>query len=105
MKSDRVRLEHIRDAILKIIEFAKDGPRNSKTEAAIMYEITVIGEAVKTLSSDLKTAQAHIPWRDIIGMRNKLVHEYFQTDSEVLWNTVTEDIPRLKSWIETLLSK
>ncbi len=58
---------------------------------------------MKRLSSDLKDAHSHIPWQDIAGMRDKLIHDYFGVDVETVWLTVKNDIPVLKSQIKKIL--
>jgi uncharacterized protein with HEPN domain len=63
----------------------------------------VIGEAVKKLSSELKKGHPEIPWKDVAGMRDKLIHDYFGVDLDAVWDTVRKDIPRLKDEIESLL--
>ena len=105
MSRDNLRLSHILEAIKKIYEFSDSGVRDSKTEAAVMYEIAVIGEAVRALSEETKLLSTTIPWSAIVTMRNKLVHEYFRVNSERLWETVKQDIPVLQAEISALLSK
>jgi uncharacterized protein with HEPN domain len=62
----------------------------------IIRRIEIIGEAVKNLPDDLKKAHSEIPWRDIAGMRDIVVHQYFGVDLEFVWQVVTKDIPELK---------
>jgi len=62
---------------------------------ATAYRILAIGEAAKNLSDDLKSRHPHIPWRQILGMRNILAHEYFTRESEILWETVQTGLPEL----------
>lgn len=61
-----------------------------------MREIEIIGEASKNFSPEFKEKTYEIPWRDIVGMRNKLIHDYFDVDIEAVWKTVLEDLPFLK---------
>ncbi len=68
--------------------------------AAVVREITVIGEATKKLSEETKSRFKEIPWNEIAGMRNRLVHEYFDVDYDIVWNVATKDLPSLESKIE-----
>jgi uncharacterized protein with HEPN domain len=66
---------------------------------AAIRQIEVIGEAVKKLSPELKDRHPEIPWRDVVGMRDKLVHDHFGVDLDAVWNTARKDIPQLKEEI------
>ena len=71
--------------------FAKD----DKTIFAVIRAIEIIGEAVKKIPPDVKTRYSEMPWQDMAGMRDKLIHEYFGADLKTVWDTVTRDIPAL----------
>ena len=77
---------------------------DEKTQAAVLHEITIVGEAVKRLSSDLRDARPNIPWRLISGMRDRLIHQYNTVDLEEVWKTVTDDLPVLIADLEALSS-
>jgi uncharacterized protein with HEPN domain len=62
---------------------------------ATAYRLLAIGEAAKALDDDLKTRHPHIPWRQILGMRNILAHEYFTRESEIIWETLQVGLPEL----------
>jgi uncharacterized protein with HEPN domain len=62
---------------------------------ATAYRLLAIGEAAKDLSDDLKARHPHIPWRQILGMRNILAHEYFIRESEIIWETLKVGLPEL----------
>ncbi|GAB4371096.1 MAG: hypothetical protein Kow0042_13680 [Calditrichia bacterium] len=64
----------------------------------------IIGEASKKIPKDIKENYSWIPWRLMAGMRDKLIHDYFGVDVEVVWNTVTEDILKLEKDIKELIS-
>jgi hypothetical protein len=64
--------------------------------------LKIIGEATKKISKDLKSQYHDIPWKEMSGMRDKLIHDYFGVDVDVVWKTVNEDIPYLKSLIENI---
>jgi uncharacterized protein with HEPN domain len=69
---------------------------------AVMHQLQIIGEAANRVSTSLKAQSSHIPWRDIIAMRNKLVHDYMGVDLEAVWETARKDIPILKSALNNL---
>lgn len=69
---------------------------SSSLQDMIVRRIEIIGEAVKNLPDDLKREHPEIPWRDIAGLRDIVVHQYFGLDLELIWDVVKEDIPQLK---------
>lgn len=106
MKEDKARLEHIIDAIRQIETLEQRGLlADPDIVAAAMYHITVIGEAANHVSDSLKQDYPDIPWGDITGMRNRLIHEYFDTDMHIVRDTLAYDIPRLKQWINDILKQ
>lgn len=72
---------------------------------AVVRAVEIIGEAASKVSAETRTAHRGIPWSAIIGMRNRLVHAYFEINTDVLWVAVTEEIPVLLSQLRTLASK
>ncbi len=66
-----------------------------KTRSAVLYQLTVIGEAVKRLSPEFRIAQTQVPWAPIAGMRDHLVHAYDLVDWDEVWETATRDLPDL----------
>ena len=75
-----------------------------RTQAAVLYEIIVIGEAANRLSDDFRAQHANIPWKEIVGMRNILAHQYDKVDADEVWNVVHRDLPILMAMIQPLLS-
>lgn len=71
---------------------------------AIIRNVEIIGEAISNISDDLKSKYPDVPWKEAKGMRNILIHEYFQIDYDEVWNTLHEDIPDLKFKIMAILN-
>ena len=69
----------------------------------VIHHLQIIGEAVRGISPEFRTANPDIPWSDIIGMRNVLIHHYFGTDRDAVWNVVEHDLPALKSQLLSLV--
>jgi uncharacterized protein with HEPN domain len=72
-------------------------------QQAIMRLVQIIGEAARKVSPEFKQDHSHIPWTDIVGMRHRLVHEYFRIVPELVWQVVDKDIPALVGLIEPLV--
>jgi uncharacterized protein with HEPN domain len=75
---------------------------DAKTQSAVLHQLLVIGEAVKRLSPEFRTAHLEVPWKLIAGTRDKLIHFYEGVDLEQVWGMVTSDLPELIRWIEPL---
>ena len=91
-------LEYIQTAIAKICRFTQDQSReqflsDDRTQDAVIRNVEIIVEAVSKLSDDLKTKYPAIPWKDISGMRNRLIHEYNGVNLNIVWNTVQKTLP------------
>ena len=102
-------MEHILFAIDKINRYVrisgKDGfSQNEMVQDAVIRNLEIIGEAVSKLSESLKTENGQIPWRQISGMRSRLIHGYMTTNLEIVWNTVDKLLPEFKCEIENLLN-
>ncbi len=107
---DRGRLEDILDAIKRIESYMR-GASEKKFENdlmrqdAIMLQIEIIGEAARNISLEFQERHDEIPWSKMIGMRNKIVHDYFEIDVSKIWDTAKNDIPQLKKLVLKLLKE
>lgn len=102
MKDDTVYKKHILDAIEKIEGYVHDVEKDVfmhdfLIQDGVVRELEIIGEAAKSFSPEFKEKTPAIPWREVVGMRNKLIHEYFEVDLDAVWKTVEEDVPFLKN--------
>lgn len=99
MRSDAERLNDILDAAEAAVRFAR--PRNRlQTEddvllAALTYQLIIIGEASRAISAETRAAFPTLPWHQMVGMRNRVVHAYWSVDHENVWATVDVDLPGL----------
>lgn len=76
---------------------------DERTQLAVLYEITIIGEVVKRLSNDFRQCHREIQWRQIAGMRDRLVHDYDEVNLDLVWQVIENFIPELLDYITPLL--
>lgn len=109
MKRDvRVYLDDILESIEKIGNYTKkvskeEFNRNYQLQDAVLRRIGIIGEAVKKMPQDIKDKHPEIPWREISGMRDILIHEYFGVMLDRVWNTIKKDLLKLKDKIKHII--
>jgi uncharacterized protein with HEPN domain len=96
--SARFAQEYVEDMSAEAFE------SDRRTRGAVIYEILIIGEAAKKVSSEFKAAHSAIPWKKMTGMRDVLVHDYRDVDVPNVWATVTESIPALIAALEPMIA-
>lgn len=104
---NRERLRDILEAIARIEQYAVLGKarflEDELVQVWMVHHPERIGEAAARLGREFHEAHPHLPWREMVAMRNLLVHEYFSVDLEEVWQTVIRDLPLLKAQVQTLL--
>lgn len=83
----------------------KDFDDNYLLQSAVFRQFEIIGEAASRLSSDVKAQHKEVNWQEVIGMRHKMIHDYFEVSIDIVWNTAKNDLPLLKIQIENILKK
>ena len=109
MNKDRLYLESIRDCLERIAEVTAGGEQEFLTsrliQDGVVRNLEVIGEATKNLSTGLREANPAIPWRQIAGMRDVLIHDYLKVNLSRVWLTVSTDLPDLRTTGTRLLNQ
>lgn len=111
MRNDAlIRLNHISESIRRIESyteniFLEEFERSELIQDAVFKNLEIIGEATYKLKSSFKLENPNIQWKKIEGLRHRLVHDYYEIDIEIIWNTIQKRIPELKSQIEELRNK
>jgi uncharacterized protein with HEPN domain len=108
MQSDQESLIDIANAIRRILRYTSGISKleleiNDEKLSAILYQITIIGEATKRLSQEFRQQHPEIPWREMAGMRDVIVHEYDQLDFDVVWDVVENKSSELLVLLDSLL--
>jgi uncharacterized protein with HEPN domain len=110
MRRDETYLLDILIAARKALKFVEGIDQNKfedneMIQNAVIRPLEIIGEASARVSKDFRKAHAEIPWREMVGLRNRLVHEYFRIDFGAVWDTIHKDLPKLIEIIEPLVPK
>lgn len=109
-KADLIRLRHMLDAAKEAVSFAegknKDDLKTDRMLAlSVIKAIEMIGEAASKVSTESRQAHPEIPWADTVAMRNRLIHTYFDINFDIVWDTLTDDLPALIGTIEELVKQ
>ena len=105
MDKDKAYILHILDEIKNIKQFLLGIDfdmliNDTKTAKAIERSLEIIGEAAKNLSEKFKEETKEIPWREVMGLRDKIIHHYFDVDYKTIWDIVQNDLPELEKVLE-----
>jgi uncharacterized protein with HEPN domain len=108
MRDDRLRLLDILGAADSLRDFTHGKTRENLSAdplllSAVLHQLYVIGEAAAHVSADIKAGHPGVPWKVIYGFRNYIAHEYFSLDVDIVWQTVVQDVPELRSQINQIL--
>ena len=109
-EGDRVRIQHMLDASRKVIEFSRGRSRADLGEDDMLVyslarAVEIVGEAANHVSRTTQEELSSMPWEDIIGMRHRIVHDYYDINLDILWETVVVDIPELIALLAPLVSE
>ena len=104
-KVDEVRLRHMHDAAREALSFVRERTRGDLDDdrqlvLALVKEIEIVGEAAARITEPTRRSLPEMPWDRIVGMRNRLVHGYFDINLDIVWKTVQEDLPALIAVLE-----
>ena len=108
-KADEVRLRHMLDAMRDAVGFATERQRDAldtdrMLTLSLVKCIEIIGEAAGRISNEVRSHHPQIPWRNITGMRHHLIHAYYDVNLDIVWQTVTEDLPPLITSLENIFA-
>ena len=106
-KNDLAYIDHILECIKKIRKYVKgidkiEFSKNELIQDAVIRNFEIIGEASKKISTDLKQVYYEIPWKEISGMRDKLIHDYLGVEIEIIWKTIEQDLPVLQKELKKI---
>ena len=108
-RNDEVRLRHMLDAAQTAMRMTRERTRSDLDEDeglahSLVRVVQIIGEAANHVDQSIQESNPSIPWEQIISMRNRLVHAYFDINLDIVWNTVHEDLPPLIERLELILA-
>ena len=113
MKPERRRIDYLQDIVNNLEKAERfvegmdfdDFLADEKTRYSVICALEIVGEAVKKIPTSIRQRNPQVPWKDMAGMRDRLIHGYFGVDSEIVWKTATEFAPEIRSEIESILNQ
>ncbi|MGB7571091.1 MAG: DUF86 domain-containing protein [Methanothrix sp.] len=109
MRDDREWLLDLLEAMEKIEKYSSRGRQAFEEDELIqnwiLHQLQIIGEALRNISEDFRRDHTEIPWKETIGMRNILIHRYFELDANLVWTVVIRDLPDLKEKVGSALKE
>ena len=107
-KDDLIRLRHMLEAAREVVSFSQNETRDSldikrMLTLSIVKDLEIIGEAASKVTKKCREETPQIPWQNIVSMRNRLIHAYFDINLDIVWTTVIEDLPPLISELEEIV--
>lgn len=107
MKDDKVFLQNILESMDKIENYTSSGKeefmKSTLIQDAVIRNLEIIGEATKNISQDLKIQNSSIPWKQMAGLRDVLIHDYMGISLKIVWNVVQNELPQLKTAIKEIV--
>ena len=109
-KPDLVRIHHMLDATREVLSLSTDKDRvdldtNRMLSLSLVHLLEIIREAAVGISSEFREKYPQVPWNAIVGMRNRLIHGYYDINLDIVWKTVKEDIPPLVTKLEQIINR
>jgi len=109
-RDDIVCVRHILDAARKAMDFTQNRVRgdlevDEMLSLSLVRLLEIVGEAANGVSADFQKKHPHIPWKKMVGLRNRLIHGYFDVNLDIVWDTIVEDLPPLVADLEKIITK
>jgi len=108
-EDDNVRIRHILDAAREAVDFSQGRSRadlnsDRQLNLSLVRLLEIIGEAARGISTEFRQEHPDLPWKSMVGMRDRLIHAYFDVNLDVVWETVKEDLPSLIGQLEKIVA-
>jgi len=108
-EDDNIRIRHILDAAREAIQFTEGRKRveldtDRKLNLSLVRLLEIIGEAARGISEEFRDSHPDLSWKSMVGMRDRLIHGYFDVNLDVVWETVTQDLPSLIAQLEKIVA-